>query len=48
MGTTLLDISRRLARAFPRDNVTYMSRTEATYEALTVSILGAVLNPPIP
>jgi len=48
MSATLLNISRRLARAFPRDNVTYMPRTEATYEALTVSILGAVLNPPIP
>lgn len=48
MPTTLLDISRRLARTFPRDSATYTPRTEATYEALTVSILGAVLNPPIP
>ena len=46
--TTLLDISRRLARVFPRDRVTPTPRTEATYEALTVSILGPVLNSPIP
>jgi hypothetical protein len=48
MPTTLLDISRRLARTFPRDSATHTPRTEATYEALTVSILGPVLNPPIP
>jgi hypothetical protein len=48
MPTSLLDISRRLARAFPRDQVTYMARTEATFEALTARIRGAVLNPPIP
>ena len=48
MATTLLDISRRLARVFPRDRATPTPRTEATYEALTVSILGPVLNPPIP
>jgi hypothetical protein len=48
MPTTLLDISRRLARTLPRDSATYTPRTEATYEALTVSITGAVLNPPIP
>lgn len=48
MPVSMLDIARRLARAFPRDSVTYMSRTEATYEALKVSILGPVLNPPIP
>jgi hypothetical protein len=48
MPTSLLDINRRLARTFPRDSATYMPRTEATYEALTVSIFGAVLNPPIP
>ena len=48
MPTTLLDISRRLARTFPRDSATYTPRTEATYEALTVSITGAVLNPPMP
>lgn len=48
MPTTLLDISRRLARVFPRDRVTPTPRTEATYEALTVSILGPVLNSPIP
>lgn len=48
MPVTLLDISRRLARTFPRDSATHTPRTEATYEALTVSILGPVLNPPIP
>lgn len=48
MTTTLLDISRRLARTFPRDSATYTPRTEATYEALTVPILGPVMNPPIP
>jgi len=48
MPISLLDISRRLARAFPRDQVTYMARTEATFEALTARIRGAVLNPPIP
>lgn len=48
MGSSLLDIQRRLARTFPRDQVTYMARTEATYEALTARIRGAVLNPPIP
>lgn len=48
MPVSMLDIARRLARAFPRDQVTHMSRTEATYEALTARIRGAVLNPPIP
>lgn len=48
MPISLLDISRRLARAFPRDQVMYMARTEATFEALTARIRGAVLNPPIP
>lgn len=48
MPVSLLDISRRLARAFPRDQVTYMARTEVTFEALTARIRGAVLNPPIP
>jgi hypothetical protein len=48
MPVSLLNISRRLARAFPRDIATHSPRTEATYEALTVSITGAVLNPPIP
>lgn len=48
MPVSLLDISRRLARAFPRDQVTHMSRTEVTFEALTARIRGAVLNPPIP
>lgn len=48
MATSLRDIRRRLARAFPRDQTTYMSRTEATFEALTARISGAVLNPPIP
>lgn len=48
MPISLRDISRRLARAFPRDQVTYMARTEVTFEALTARIRGAVLNPPIP
>jgi hypothetical protein len=48
MPVTLRDICQRLARAFPRDRVTYMARTEATYEAATARIRGAVLNPPIP
>lgn len=48
MPVSLLDIRRRLARAFPRDQVTYMTRTEVTYESLTARISGAVLNPPIP
>lgn len=48
MPVTLLDISRRMARAFPRDQVTYMARTEETFEALTARIFGAVMNPPIP
>ncbi len=48
MSTTLLDISRRLARAFPLDPVTYMARTDATFEALSIRILGSVINPPIP
>jgi hypothetical protein len=48
MPVSMLDICRRLARAFPRDQVTYMARTEATFEAATARIRGAVLNPPIP
>jgi hypothetical protein len=48
MPASLRDIRRRLARAFPRDQVTYMGRTEATFEAITARISGAVLNPPIP
>ena len=48
MPLTMLDIRRRLARAFPRDRVTYMPRTESTYEAITAQISGAILNPPIP
>lgn len=48
MPTSMLEIRRRLARAFPRDRVTYRSRTEATYEAITARIIGAVTNPPIP
>jgi hypothetical protein len=48
MPVTLREICRRLARAFPRDRVTYMARTEATYEAATARIRGAVMNPPIP
>jgi hypothetical protein len=48
MPTSMLDIRRRLARAFPRDRVTYTPRTESTFEAITAQISGAVLNPPIP
>lgn len=48
MPVTMLDICRRLARAFPRDQVTYMPRVEDIYEAATARIRGAVLNPPIP
>lgn len=48
MPASLLDIARRLSRAFPRDPVTYLARTEATFESLTARIRGAVLNPPIP
>ena len=48
MRLTLRDIARRLARAFPRDQVTYQSRTEATFESLSVRILGPYINPPIP
>jgi hypothetical protein len=48
MTTTLRDISRRLARAFPRARTTPMPRTEATYEALTAYIRETFLNPPIP
>lgn len=48
MPVSMLDIRRRMARAFPRDRTTYMARTEATFESLTARILGAVLNPPIP
>lgn len=48
MPTSMLEIRRRLARTFPQDRVTYMPRTEATYEAITAQISGAVLTPPIP
>lgn len=48
MATSMLDIRRRLARAFPLDRTTYMARTEATYESITASILGPTLSPPIP
>lgn len=48
MPLSMLDIRRRLARTFPRDQVTYMARTEVTFEALTARIRGTVLNPPIP
>jgi len=48
MVLNLRDIARRLARAFPRDQVTYSSRTEATFESLTARILGPYINPPIP
>jgi len=48
MPTSLLEIHRRVARTFPRDQTTYMPRTEATFEALTARVRGAVLNPTIP
>ena len=48
MVLNLRDIARRLARAFPRDDVQYMARTEATFESLTARILGPYINPPIP
>lgn len=48
MATSMLDIRRRLARAFPRDQMTYMARTEATFESVSGSILGPTLSPPIP
>ena len=48
MVITLRDIARRLARAFPRDPVSYSPRTEATFESLTARILGPYINPPIP
>lgn len=48
MPLSMLDIRRRLARAFPGDQATYMSRTEATFEALTARLRVAVLNTPIP
>jgi hypothetical protein len=48
MPINMLGISRRMARTFPTDQVSYMARTEATFEALTARIRGAVLNPPIP
>jgi len=48
MKVSLLDIQRRLAQTFPRDQTTYMPRTEATFEALTARIRGAVMTPTIP
>lgn len=48
MAMSMLDLRRRLAHTFPRDQAIYLARTEATYEALTVRIGGTVLNPPIP
>lgn len=48
MPTSLLEISRRMARAFPNDEVNYTPRTDATYESLTAKILGPYINPPIP
>lgn len=48
MLLSMRDIARRLARAFPRDQVSYSSRTEATFESLSVRILGPYINPPIP
>ena len=48
MVLNLRAVARRLARAFPRDSVQYMARTEATFESLTARILGPYINPPIP
>ena len=48
MNVSLLDISRRMARAFPSDEVNYSPRTDATYESLTAKILGPYITPPIP
>ena len=48
MPTSLRDIARRLAQAFPRARTTPMPRTEVTYEALTAYIRETFLNPPIP
>jgi len=48
MRLNLRDVARRLARTFPRDQVTYMARTEATFESLSARILGPYINPPIP
>ena len=48
MPGSLLAISRRLSRAFPSDDAVYTARTEATFESLTVKILGPTINPPIP
>lgn len=48
MPLSMLDIRRRVACAFPFDRAIYMARTEVTYEALTVSVLGPILSPPIP
>ena len=48
MRLNMRAIARRLARAFPRDQVTYQSRTEATFESLLVRVLGPTINPPIP
>ena len=48
MPSSLLSISRRMARTFPSDEAVYAARTEATYESLTVKILGPTIQPPIP
>lgn len=48
LPNTMLDIRRRLVRAFPKDRVEYQSRTPATFESCTAHIRGAYLNPPIP
>lgn len=44
----LLDVRRRLARAFPRDRVEHQARTPISLESCTAHIRGAYLNPPIP
>jgi hypothetical protein len=44
----LLDVRRRLTRAFPRDRVEYQPRTPVSFESCTAHVRGAYLNPPIP
>ena len=38
MPISLLDINRRLARAFPADRTTYMARTEVTFESASAAL----------
>lgn len=48
MATSLLDLRRRVARAFPGDSITPMPRTEATFAAFTARLRVATLTSPIP